>query len=296
MTGNNLEGVTFMNVFEENIVSIYREQGRAWLDALPTLVVEISKKYKLSDVTLLSNLTFNFVAEAKMANQVVILKMGLNEKALLREARCLEMFKTFGAVKLLAYEKNMLLMEKAQTNNTLKKMFPDNDDDAVKILCQIIKRLQQVKLDNDEPFTKLETLLKALDKSADIPHDILLKARLLKDSLLKTTHNNFLLHGDLHHDNLLKNGDGYVVIDPKGFVGDPVFEVVTFILNPIQELLEQACPRAIIKRRIMICAQSLGFCPRRIADWAYVKCVLNWLWSLEDNLDPTYWRELLTYF
>lgn len=35
-----------------------------------------------------------------------------------------------------------------------------------------------------------------------------------------------LLHGDLHHDNLLLSSTGeYRLIDPKGVIGDPVFDI-----------------------------------------------------------------------
>ena len=39
-----------------------------------------------------------------------------------------------------------------------------------------------------------------------------------------------LLHGDLHHENILRDGDGkYIIIDPKGILGDPVYDVSRFI-------------------------------------------------------------------
>jgi streptomycin 6-kinase len=41
-----------------------------------------------------------------------------------------------------------------------------------------------------------------------------------------------LLHGDFHHDNILLGNHGeYIIIDPKGVIGDPVFDVPRFILN-----------------------------------------------------------------
>ena len=46
----------------------------------------------------------------------------------------------------------------------------------------------------------------------------------------------FLLHGDLHHENILKNGvEGYKVIDPKGVVGNPVFDLSRFILDEFRD-------------------------------------------------------------
>ena len=42
-----------------------------------------------------------------------------------------------------------------------------------------------------------------------------------------------LVHGDFHHHNLLSHGGSWVVIDPKPMVGEPEFDVPTFLWNPI---------------------------------------------------------------
>lgn len=43
-----------------------------------------------------------------------------------------------------------------------------------------------------------------------------------------------LLHGDLHHENILKNKFGkYVIVDPKGCVGPPIFDIPRFVLNEL---------------------------------------------------------------
>jgi streptomycin 6-kinase len=34
-----------------------------------------------------------------------------------------------------------------------------------------------------------------------------------------------LLHGDLHQDNILSQGDDWLVIDPKGVIGFPINEI-----------------------------------------------------------------------
>ncbi len=59
-----------------------------------------------------------------------------------------------------------------------------------------------------------------LDQKLDIPDEIVIKSKHLRDDLLKSTTKEVLLHGDLHHDNILKNGDSWLVIDPKEFIGD----------------------------------------------------------------------------
>ena len=61
----------------------------------------------------------------------------------------------------------------------------------------------------------------------------------------------------------------------------------------IPELMPENQPRDIMGKCINICSAELGIDSQRIADWLYAKSVLCWAWSLEDNLDPSYWHNLL---
>lgn len=56
-----------------------------------------------------------------------------------------------------------------------------------------------------------------------------------------------LLHGDLHHENILKNGaEEYKVIDPKGVVGNPVFDLSRFILDEFRDDLTSESKSTVI--------------------------------------------------
>jgi len=49
-----------------------------------------------------------------------------------------------------------------------------------------------------------------------------------------------LLHGDFHHDNILLDKENrYRIIDPKGVVGDAVFDIPRFILNEFDDVLDE---------------------------------------------------------
>jgi streptomycin 6-kinase len=150
----------------------------------------------------------------------------------------------------IAHDDNMIIMQRAVPGNTLKAHFPDNDIDATKILCKNIKELHKASISESHNFYHLSELFKTLDQKLDIPDEILAKARHLRDELLKPTTKEVLLHEDLHHDNILKNGDsesrrssksedGWLVIDPKVFIGDPAFEPSAYLCNPIPELLQE---------------------------------------------------------
>jgi streptomycin 6-kinase len=63
------------------------------------------------------------------------------------------------------------------------------------------------------------------------------RARKLKKELIKKdSGRKVLLHGDLHQENILSNGNDWVVIDPKGVVGDPIHEIWACVENPAHDL------------------------------------------------------------
>jgi streptomycin 6-kinase len=142
-------------------------------------------------------------------------------------------------------------------------------------------------------FPSIKDWLKALDKDLDIPLLYLSKARVLRDGLLKTSSDEVLLHGDLHHDNILQNGNDWVVIDPKGIVGESCYEVAAFIRNPIAELLDSANAPSILKARIAEFARMTNLAEKRIRDWCFVQAVLSWSWALEDDGNPSYFIRFL---
>jgi streptomycin 6-kinase len=216
---------------------------------LPEITAKIAKEHNLSGLTPVNNMTFNYVASGYQNDNPIILKIGMNSKALAKEASCLKAFAKHAVAEVIAHDDNMIIMQRAVPGNTLKDYFPDNDIDATKILCASIKELNKPSIPESHNFYHLSELFKTLDQKLDIPDEILSKAKHLRDKLLSTTTEEVLLHGDLHHDNILKNGDsksrrssksedGWLVIDPKGFIGDPEFEPAAYLCNPIPEFLQ----------------------------------------------------------
>jgi streptomycin 6-kinase len=283
-----------LRTLKQNILDIYGNKGKEWLAQLPTLIAELANKHQLIDLQPVANMSFNYVASGFQNEKPIILKLGLDEKALANEADCLRALAQHGAAKVIAHEPDMILMQRANPGTTLKEYFPDNDKQAVSIVCQSMQLLHKAEIPKQHHFLPLNELLRTLDNDLDIPHPVLSKARPLRDDLLASTDKIVLLHGDLHHENILKHGDGWLVIDPKGFVGDPVFDLCAFIHNPIPALLEQDNPIEIIDHRIQACAAALGFSKQRIQTWLYVKSVLCWAWCLDDNMQATYFKQFIS--
>lgn len=282
-----------MKDFKQNIVSIYGNKGEQWLDDLPDITSKIAKEHNISSLSPVDNMTFNYVASGYQNDKPIILKIGLNSKALAKETHCLRAFSNHAAVGVIAHDNNMIIMERSVPGTTLKEYFPAKDIEATTIFCSVLNELHSANVPDKHDFYHVKDLLKTLDNNLDIPDSILSKSRRLRDNLLSSTDKEVLLHGDLHHDNILKHGDEWLVIDPKGFIGDPAFEPAAYLCNPIPELLHEDNAKQIVSDRIKLCAEKLEIPEQRIKDWLYVKSVLCWAWSLEDNLDPRYWHNLL---
>ena len=90
-----------------------------------------------------------------------------------------------------------------------------------------------------------------------------------------------LLHGDLHHYNILSAERApWLAIDPKGVVGAPEFDVCAFLRN---ELLSQPESESVLARRIDQFAEELEFQRERAAAWGLVEATLSAAWHYEDH-------------
>jgi streptomycin 6-kinase len=278
--------------FQLYIKNSYGVHGQTWLNALPTLIEQATAQFKLSHLKVVPNLTCNLVFSGFQEQTPIILKLSMNHHNLSKEAFALKCFASFGAVNVLAEDNGLLLMQHAIPGTSLKNHFPSQDKEAVQITCNLIKKLHQASIPKDHNFPHIKDWLAALDNNHDIETRLLIKARILRDKLLKSANADVLLHGDLHHDNILKHDDNWIVIDPKGIIGDPAYEIGAFIRNPIPELINQENAVRMIQERINLFAAGLNLAPERIAAWCFVQTILVWIWSLEDHCDPQYWKQL----
>jgi streptomycin 6-kinase len=95
--------------------------------------------------------------------------------------------------------------------------------------------------------------------------------------LLQTQTDLRPLHGDLHHDNVLKAQRGFCAFDAKGILGERAFELANAFRHP------RGCGSLVgTRRRILALADlwSAGFGVerQRLLQWAAVKCALSIVW------------------
>lgn len=92
-----------------------------------------------------------------------------------------------------------------------------------------------------------------------------------------------LLHGDLHHDNLLRREDGsYAAIDPKGVIGPAILDLPRFLLNEL-DTVHDGGDLSHIGEAIRLLGERLGYPREDVAGLFFMETVLANVWSLEDG-------------
>jgi streptomycin 6-kinase len=75
-----------------------------------------------------------------------------------------------------------------------------------------------------------------------------------------------LVHGDFHHHNLLDAGDRYLAIDPKPMLGEPEYDIPSFLWNPLPYRMRLD----VTERRLAAFAAS-GLDEERMRAWAVIR-------------------------
>jgi streptomycin 6-kinase len=214
-----------------------------------------------------------------------VLKVGIRDGNLAKEALVLRFFENSGAMKLIDATDGALLLRRAVPGNSLMEYLPDREDESIEIAANVVRKLHSANgvLEN---FTPIEELLNDFHKKWNIPDRFISKAQRISQYLLETTEQKTVMHGDLHHDNILCDCTEWKVIDPAGIAGDLVYEIASFMINPIDKIWKCENAVAIIQNRIQKFSSLLNVDPHRILQWTFVKSVLCWIWILEtSNLD-----------
>lgn len=160
-------------------------------------------------------------------------------------------------------------------------------EEEVAACCSVILRFQPqmpatcMRIEDwYEPFLQVTS-------AVGIPDGLLMGAQRLADELLSSGPAPVLLHGDLHHFNLLDGGGVLFAIDPKGVVGDPCLEPAAFIRNPFTTIEAAPDLPELMRIRIRTFADLLGLEAGRIWKWAIAQNVLSAWWDEDEGRGRT---------
>jgi streptomycin 6-kinase len=210
----------------------------AWLDVAPWGITarvaerlratadEVAREWGVPLGERISAGRFSFVAFA--GDDAVLKVTPVEDDEADHEADALALLGGDGAVRLLRHDpvRRAILIERARPGHDASQL-PELD--AMRVAVAAAKRFWR-PAQRGLPFRWIgDHVPRWLDNAGD--HYLVRQAK----EIYATMHpsDTTLVHGDFHHHNLLSHGDSWVVIDPKPMVGDPEFDVPTFLWNPI---------------------------------------------------------------
>ncbi|MBZ9741908.1 MULTISPECIES: aminoglycoside phosphotransferase family protein [unclassified Mesorhizobium] len=193
-----------------------------------------------------------------------------------------------GAVRLLGRDGHSMLLEYAGETLLTRVLDEQGDNAATAIAAEVMEKLLSP---SDHPYPpELQPLReryaslfkKAATDRAIGDESLYVEAATITERLLSNPHGIRPLHGDLHHDNILHGPRGWLVIDPKGVLGDPGFDAANMFYNPLdRDALCLDPPR--IADMAEIFARTLGQSPAVILDHAIAYGCLSAAWHHEDD-------------
>ncbi|MEN8173178.1 MAG: aminoglycoside phosphotransferase family protein [Chloroflexota bacterium] len=269
---------------------MYGDKGLDWLDALPALLDEFTQCWSLTLKPPFEPFSYNYVLPAVTRDgRDVVLKTGFPDPELLTEIYALRHYAGQGSVQILESNpgNQIMLLERVKPGDVLLDL---DDDDAMTLIAARVMQQLWKPIDPTDHFPASSTWMRTLDNiwpgSSPITQPLVEAAQRLKAALLKSETKTVLLHGDLHHWNILSaQRQPWLAVDPKGIVGDPVFDVGALLRNPVNRMLIMPDFKRSTLRRLDILAEVLGFERQRMLSWSFVQAILAAHWSYEINGD-----------
>ncbi|MBT4962700.1 MAG: phosphotransferase [Francisellaceae bacterium] len=277
------------NKFQIKIVNLFGSKGKKWINDLPNTILQLESIWNLKILAPFQELSCNFVAPT---NAHSIVKIGVDTDEVSSEVKALEKYNGQGCCKLLSNntQYNAMLLE--QLEPKLLSNFESSDPEfTTKTCCDVIRDLYQPTDSSNIEFKNISSWLERLEivsNNSCISNRLIDKASSIKNDLLKSTSEMVILHADLHHNNIMQDLSGnWRAIDPKGMIGDPVYEIGAFMRNPIPEIFTDNHLKQKLYNRVSIFNEFLGYDTDRILAWSFVQTVLSALWFSDINNDDS---------
>ncbi|WP_064090953.1 aminoglycoside phosphotransferase family protein [Rossellomorea aquimaris] len=276
--------------FRKKMQTMYGNSGLDWVSNVEELLGSLKVRLHLTYGKPFS-LSYNFVVPVLVnSNQPAVLKVGYPNKDFSNEFHALQDFQGRGMVKVLDSnrEEGWILLEHLQPGTHLHTL--KSEEEEVKMFAYVAQQLWH-KPSSDHPYPTVQAWSYGIDRlrrqyngdTGPLPPEMVSKAEDLYSILFSSASDLYLLHGDLHHHNILYSDSlGWTVIDPKGVLGEREYDCIQFLLNYWKEHPQ---PLKLLEFRVKTMASLLSLSYERLISYGYCHSILSACWCLEDGVD-----------
>ncbi|MGW6197767.1 aminoglycoside phosphotransferase family protein [Kribbella sp. NPDC055110] len=258
--------------------------GEAWLAELPGIVDELLGRWELERV---GDVLHGQVGVVVPVAGDAVLKVSFPHPGNVHEPDAFEAWDGRGAVKL--YERDdaryAMLLERAHTSTLV-----EHTGDVATIAGDLLRQLTIPAPDglprmSEQADAWTEELRKdAAELDHPLPSSVVDQALAVVDELCREQPET-LVHGDFHARNILRaDREPWLVVDPKGYVGDPAYDAAIFLRTRAYYLLigdalatHDLLPQ--LRTELGRFAEASGVDAERIRRWTQLIAVQSSFWG-----------------
>lgn len=279
----------------ETAARTWGEQGRAWAERLPEQAAEFCDEWGLTLEEADYTFSYSFVAAVRRTSgQAAVLKLRVANTDFECELNALATYDGEGMCRLLEQDaaRGAMLLDRVEPGVTLLEL--GETPEAVSAAAAVMRRLRK----RPSPEYPLPALIDwwrtardgLLSRTAGgpgpFPAAFIEETDEIYERLFADRERHVVLHGDLHHWNILSDDrEGWLAIDPHGVTGPPECEVGAFMLNPNDGALVRPDLREVLAGRLDQFAEELRFDRETLRQAAFAYGMLSITWSTEDGGD-----------
>jgi streptomycin 6-kinase len=192
----------------------------------------------------------------------------------------------------------MVLLEEALEPGTT--LFSENDiEKRLKVFCELFKSLHYDDGRSKESthnsvatyqhqsytdwITKITEYMESKSSWAEITTHMK-RAKAWYMEILDQYPDQTLLHGDFHYYNILKTQKGYKIIDPKGVLGHPMFDIPRYVLNEYWDEKDALKVDATVEKVLTVLSNQLDISKGLLSRLMYIEGAMAMCWFVEDGM------------
>lgn len=272
---------------KNRISLLYDNKGEGIILELQKLIDKIIDKYNLTSVSIYKNVTYNIIISAynnKWKN--IIVKIGIKKREIRREINFYNKYKNNSNIC------KIHVIDKKNGYIIMENIVPGTKLNSLKTLRERLKVFEEIynKIDCKKEFLSNLPRYKSIlykkfnsIKEKELERYIIIAKRLYNEIEMLNLP-KYILHGDLHHWNIIKSEKKWIFIDPVGFLGEKIFDLPVFLQNEFWKYGEN---EENIKGTIEYTSKQLNIEKNIIYKSLYINLTLTVMWNIEDNDSKT---------
>ena len=274
----------------------FGKEAEAWLAELPSILARCCDKWDLTLGRPTEEIKVNYIAYVEMSNgEEAVLKVGVPHGDFSAEMEALAIYEGRGINRLIDCDKalNAMLLERLRPGKMLDSV--GNAHEQSEIAARILQELHATPPPSHHTLPHFMDWMRGAFADARSCKDLerargyieqIPRVESMMEILMESDEPQILLHGDLHHWNILSDADrGWMAIDPKGVIGASCLDVGRFINNAMGFGETAAEKREILLEAVTIFSGVLGENEERMFAGAFCDKIMGSSWSLKQEPD-----------